>query len=203
MTLVNGDILKVTWECAFPDGELSQNVYRLRLTTLGFLTDVAVLSHIETWLETVYTTLVSEVKSGMVIQPCTVDLEEWDTDKWVISRNIGYVTPTVAFGETGELLPKQCSAFAQFKTDRPKSSGRKFLAGFTEPDTTFGYLSSTALSALADYAAAVLLGIPVDLDTYFTSGIVRQAANEFLPFLLAIVTDTMFTQRRRVRGVGV
>lgn len=203
MTINPADVLKITFEMTYPDGSICQNGYYMKLISSSGITDAVCIGLIEDWLEDCYTEIDDFIQSGMTIQPCNVDLIEWDTDKWVISRNVGYANPTVTFTPVDELLPRQCSAFFLGKTDRPKSNGRKFIAGFTEASTVTSFLSAAALTAMAAYAAEVIAGEYVDPFLRLAAGIVREAANEWLEYQSAVVTDTMFTQRRRVRGVGV
>lgn len=203
MSVSNGEILKVVYESAMvPTSSIFQNVYYLKLHTIGSRSDAGVLADMEQWLEDCYTEIDNDIKSTITQNLCSVDVIEWDTDEWVVARNIGYVDPTIVFGDTTEMLPQQSAPLALFKTARPKSNGRKFLAGYCENASSGGYLVTASLTALAAYAAEVLAGYTVDLDTYYTTGIPRTGVNTWLDFTLAVVTNLIRTQRRRVPGVG-
>lgn len=203
MTIQNGDILKITYETEMiPTTSIFQNIYYLKFHSIGTIPDVTALSDIEGWLEAAYGEVETDIKSTLTQNLCPVDIIEWDTDQWVVSRNVGYVDPTLTFGDITEMLPQQSAPFALFKTDRPKSNGKKFLAGYCELSSGGGYLESAPLIALAAYASEILNGITIDLDTFYTAGVPRTGSDVWLDFALAVVTNLIRTQRRRVPGVG-
>lgn len=202
MTVSPGDILKVTWQATLGSGTIVQNVYHLRSVLVSGRSDANVVADMEQWLEDVYDELVTYMKSSITQDPCSVDVVEWDGTKWEIVHNVGLATPTIAYADTAAILPQQCAAFALFNTARPKSNGRKFIPAFTEAGVENGFLIAGALTAMAAYAAAVLAGYEIAPLDYYVTGIVREAADLFLDFTLAVVVDTVFTQRRRTPGVG-
>jgi hypothetical protein len=203
MSVSNGEILKVTYETEMVATDtIFQNVYYLKFHTIGTRSDAAVLADLESWIEDAHGEIDEFVKSTMQQNLCAVDVIAWDTDEWVVDRNIGYIDPTLTFADTGEMLPQQSAWFALFKTARPKSNGKKYLAGMCEASSGGGYLTSPALTGLAAYAAEILNGISIDLDTYYTAGVPRTGVNTWLDFTLAVVGSLIRTQRRRVPGVG-
>jgi len=203
MSVSNGDILKVAYEATLPSGTIVQNVYHLEAHFAAPYGDAAILTAIEAWLEDVYGDVAGSMKSTITTNLCAVDKVAWDGAKWAVTANVGFVLPTIAYAETGETLPQMDAAFAQFLTDRPKSSGKKFLAGYGEAQQDGGILIGAALTDLGLYAQEVLNGIFLQPLNDLVTGVPRSSADVFLPFLLGVVTDLMMTQRRRRQGVGI
>lgn len=205
MALTNLEILKVTYEAVISATDtIFQNVYYLQFHTIGSRGDTIVLDDIETWLEDVYGEIDQDINEGVLQSLCSVDVIEWDSqdNEWVTARNVGLVNPTLTFTDINPRLPQQSAPFALFKTARPKSMGKKFLCGYTEETSNGGLLLALALQSLAGYASEVLNGISIDLDTFYITGVPRTGFDVWLPFTLAVVTDLIRTQRRRVPGVG-
>lgn len=203
MTINNGDVLKIAYEATLPSNTIVQNVYHLEAHITAPQTDYLILTAVEAWLEDVYDDVAGSMKSTIVQNLCPVDIVAWDGTKWAVAENIGYVLPTIAYAEAGEALPQMDAAFVLFHTDRPKSNGKKFLAGYGEAQQAGGILTGPALTDLALFAAEVLGGINLAPLNDLVSGVPREAADVFLPFALAVATDLMMTQRRRRQGVGV
>lgn len=203
MTVNNGDVLKIAYQAILPSGTYVQNVYYLEAQLAAPQADASVLTAIETWLEDVYDDVRTSMKSTITQDLCAVDKIAWDGSKWAVTDNLGYVLPSITYTLTDEMLPQMDAAFVLFHTDRPKSNGKKFLAGYTEAMQSDGYLIAGALTSLAAYAAEVLAGIFLGPLNDLVSGVPREAADVFLPFALAVATDLMMTQRRRRQGVGI
>ncbi len=207
MAILAGAILRTSMNFQLGDGTLYQNVFQHRRVGPGLvLTDQQHLDAIEAWAEAMYAEIDDHVALDVVEQLSSVDRIEFNLadDFWEVTESIGVFTiafvPVVA---DTVAMPNQVSPFITFKTDRPKSNGRKFLFPFTETGFTSALLSAPALAAvvaMADDAVNVItVDAPLDL---LIPGIARVGINQFLDFTHAVVTDLAGTQRRRRRGYG-
>lgn len=203
MTIGSGDILKTVQEFTLNDGTICQNVFHHERHGLGIITDGVHLTKLEEWIEDMYAEIAGMVKNDAVAGLMTVDIVEWVVDAWEVVENIGTRTPTITFTGTQEMLPNMDSAFATFKTARPRTVGRKYLLPFEELWQAGSYLLAGAVTDMVAWANWAVNNVDVSapLD-YLTPGVPRTAVNEFLEFNLAIVTNVLGTQRRRRPGVG-
>jgi hypothetical protein len=204
MSTQDGDILKLTMEVTLNDGTIAQNVFYFECEFAAGQADGTVLNTLETWIETAYTNLTDELVSTITQNLCTVQEIEWNATEsaWEVTRLVGYFTPTITFGNSGEALPNQASAFATYQTARPKSRGRKFLFPFGETTQNGTYLISTALNAMADFADDTLLDATIGPLNDMVPGVPRIGVANFLQYTGAVVTNVLGTQRRRRPGVG-
>jgi hypothetical protein len=203
VTVSNGDILKVVIEFNLPNGTIGQNVYYFRAQLAAAQADQTVLNNLETWVEALYANLEPQIVSSVTFNDMVVDVVAWDGTKWETTYHVGTedldITPTSA----AEALPNQVSPFATFNTERPKSKGRKFCAGFGETSTVGSILAAGALADMVAFATDALDNIVIGLFNDLIPGIVRKGVNEFLDYLSATVTNVVGTQRRRRPGVGI
>ena len=205
MTVIDGDILKIAYEVLLETGTIAQNVYYLRADFVASQADLTVQNSIETWIEAMYSELSSQLPNTMTQRLCSIDEIVWNVGDqyWETVRNVGLFTPTIGFNNATEPLPNQCAAVATFNTFLPRSRSRKFLFPFGEDQQDASILIGAALTALAEYADAALDDIVIGPLNELGTGVVRTAANVFLTFANAVVTDLIRTQRRRVQGVGI
>lgn len=205
MAILAGAILRTSINFLLGDGTLYQNVYHHRRTGPGLvLTDQQHVDAIDAWAEAMYAQIDDHVSSLVVERLSSVDRVEFVAGEWTVTENIGVFTINfVPVGLSVQTMPNQVSPFATFKTDRPKSVGRKFLFSMTEGDFTSGLIEAAALAAVVAYASdavnVVTVDAPLDL---LIPGIVRTGVETFLDFTVAIVTNLAGTQRRRRLGEG-
>lgn len=197
-----GDILRTTVNFILNDGTLQQNVYHHQRTGVAIIDDAAHVATLKQWAEDAYNELIAEVKSDVVEQLSFVDKVAWVTDAWEVVENIGTFTPTFNPSGAAEALPNQSSAYVVFKTERPKSVGRKFLMPFIETTQSGTYLGAGTVTALVAYADDVVNNITLEVLNYLVPGIPRTGADVWLPFVIAVVTNVLGSQRRRRPGVG-
>lgn len=204
MAVNNGDVLKVVMEVLLGDGSIAQNVYYFIAELLAQLGDATVTGLIETWIESAYGELTNELVNDISQRLCTVQKIEFDAteQEWLVTENIGTFTPTIVYGNANEALPNMVCAVATFLTFRPKTRGRKFLFPFGENDQDAGYLTSTALANMADYADAILDTITYSPGNDLEPGVPRAGVDNFRKLTGAVVTNVLGTQRRRRPGVG-
>lgn len=202
MTVVNGDVLRITVNFLLPDGTQFQNVYHMIAQFVASFGDTTITDEIEAWVEGVYAAIITMVNSGTTEQVSSVDKIAWTGSEWEVTANVGTFVPEFVPTGAGDITPNQISPFVVFKTERPRSVGRKFLFPVMETDQNQGILVGGAITLLVAYAAEVMTDITMAPLSTLIPGIPRTAVNTFLTFLLAVVTDIVGTQRRRRPGVG-
>lgn len=202
MTVVNGDVLRITVNFQLPDGTQYQNVYHMIAQFVASFGDETVVSEVQSWVEAVYATVITMVNSGTAEQVSSVDKVAWTGTEWEVIANIGTFVPSFVPTGAGDITPNQISPFVVFKTERPRSVGRKFLFPVMETDQNQGVLAPAAIALLVSYATEVMTDITMAPLSTLIPGIPRTAVNAFFTFLLAVVTDIVGTQRRRRPGVG-
>jgi hypothetical protein len=130
----------------------------------------------------------------MVAGLSSVDKVEFVTGKWLVTENIG--TFTLSF------QANQISPYILYKTERPKTVGRKFMMPFLIADYVGSVVQAGLVAELVTFATAslvdVFLGVIDDLEV----GVPRTGVDAWYPFNVAIVTNICGTQRRRRPGVG-
>ncbi|MCK5292977.1 MAG: hypothetical protein KAR39_13285 [Thermoplasmata archaeon] len=162
------------------------------------------LTSIKAWVEILYGFVASQVPQTAVLADGTVDVIAWNpvSSLWEVTQNLGIYSPLDTFAGTAQELPNQCAAFLIGNTARPKSKGRLFVFPFDEASQDHGRLEAAALTALGNMAVQYILDQGVSGDALL-SGIVRETANEWLDFETVSFSDSIGTQRRRRRGIGI
>lgn len=203
MPVPSGSVLRTTANFTLFDGTLYQNVFHFLYEGVIGAGDAAVVTAMDTWITQLYVTLNSWTDNSTLADLHSVDIVEWNGTMWEVIQNVGTFVHTVGFADANPPMPNQISPFVTFKTERPKSVGRKFLFpgcedGFNDALIVAGYLAQ-----IVAWANLALTDVPIGgaLDT-IVPGIVRTDYDVFLPFVLAVVTDLCGTQRRRRRGYG-
>lgn len=204
MTVIDQDVLRVTANFELGDGTQYQNVYHYIRDGTDVFSDAAHVLAIKGVMETMYATLITMVKNDVVEQLSFVDRVEFNeiTDQWEVVENIGVFTPTFSPTGTDDVLPFQSSPYVIFKTQRPKSVGKKFLFPFVEVQQDATILVGGAVTALVNYGAAALGSPSLGGDATLSPVIVRTGINIVLRLLVAVVNDVIGSQKRRRPGVG-
>lgn len=202
MALGVGDIVRTTCNFVLGNGVQYQNVFTHIFDGTGGVSDAAVVLDIKAWAEAMYNELVLYTLSTTVEQLSFVDQIEWSGTEWAVVANIGTFTPAFAPVNVQEQLPNQNSAFVVFKTARPKSVGRKFLFPPMEQYQDEGIMDGNYVTAVVAWAEDAVNDIEIDVLNVLHPGIVRVAADDFLVFTVAIVTNLIGSQRRRRPGYG-
>lgn len=202
MSISNGDIVRTTANFTLPDGTLYQNVFHHQRTGVGIISDAAHVTAIEAWLENMYNEIITYVKSTTTEALCSVDRVAFSIDAWEVVENIGVFTPDFNPAGGTNQLPNQVSPYVIFKTERPKSVGRKFLFPFIEEATNASILEEAAIEDIVAWADDAVNSITLQALDYLVPGIPRTGVDSWLPFTLAVVTNIVGSQRRRRPGVG-
>ncbi len=202
MTVVAGDIVRTAVNFELGDGTMYQNVFHHERYGADPVSDAAVLIAIEDWAETMYAELVTLVKDDTIEQLSFVDRVEFIAGLWTVVENIGTFTPTFNPAATGDALPFNCAPFLVFKTDRPKTVGRKFLFPFDEAQQADSILVGGAITAMVAWGVDAVSDILLAGDAGLEPGVPRTGVDAFYAFTVTIVNDVIGSQRRRRPGVG-
>lgn len=204
MTVINGDILRVSVNFELGGGILYQNIYHYVRDGPDPISDEAHIAAILVQINSIYDALAAQVRNDVVPRLSFVDEVQFNeiTDQWEVVANIGTFTPTFAPTGTGDALPYMSAPYAIFKTQRPRSVGKKFLFPFVETEQASTILVEGAVAAIVNFAFRVLIPIELGGTSTLTAGIVRTGIQQFLLFLVAVVGDIIGSQRRRRPGVG-
>lgn len=205
MSVLDTEVLHVVIQGTLNDGTIVQNRKRFKCSFVAPQTEAAVLTAVDTWVETLYGFVASQIDANVVLDQGTVDVIEWNgTDAiWEVVRNIGVYSPLDTFSNLADPLPNQCAAFVIGNTGRPKTKGRLFVFPFGEDMQDHGVLTAGALTALGNLAAQYILTQSLGGGNDLISGVVREAANAWWPFGSVSYADSIGTQRRRRAGVGI
>lgn len=202
MTISHGDVLRVTMNFNLQAGVQYQNVYTYLYDGVGTPTDAVVVADIAAQMELAYDEVDTLVDPAVTEDLSSVDIIEFVTGQWTVTRNVGTFTITWAPGGTGGSLPYQSSPFVTLKTTRPKSVGRKFLFPMTEPNQVATIIAGPAVTAIVAYAAIVIDDIVVELINALHPCIARTGVDDILVFTAAVVTNVLGSQKRRRPGDG-
>jgi hypothetical protein len=204
MPVYDEEILRVTINATLADGTKVMNRKTFKADFDAQQTATAVLNAVDTWVETLYAYVASQIVSGIDLEPGTVDVIEFNDvdDIWEVVRNIGTYDPLDTFANASEQLPNQCTAFVIGNTVRPKSKGRLFVFPFGEDTQDSGVLNAGAITALANLAAGYIADQTIGAGNVLLSGIVREAFADWFEFQSAQSGDIIGTQRRRRFGIG-
>lgn len=204
MSVVDQDVLRVTANFELGDGTQYQNIYHFIRDGTDPFSDAAHVAAIAAGVEAMYLTLVSLVKDDTVEQLSFVDRLAFNeiTDVWEVVENIGTFTINFIPAGANPTMPYQSSPYLIFKTDRPKSVGKKFLFPFDKTAANDTILTGPAVTAMVAYGVQVLLALTLGGDATLAPVIVRTGVQTVLPLLVAVVNDVLGSQKRRRPGVG-
>lgn len=204
MSVLDGDVLRVTANFELGDGTQYQNVYHYTRDGTDPISDAAHIAAIKTALQDAYITLEVFVNNDVTAQLSFVDRVEFNeiVDEWRVVENIGTFTVVWSPDGVADSLPFQSSPYVVFKTQRPKSVGKKFLFPFTEASQSGTILGGGPIAAIVAYAADILAAINLGGDATLGPVIVRTGIQTVLPLLVAVVNDVLGSQKRRRPGVG-
>lgn len=204
MAVLDGDILRISVNFELGDGTQYQNIYHMIRDGTDAHSDATHITAIKTKIDAMYATIIAQTRNDVVEQLSFVDRIEFNeiTDKWEVVENIGTFTPAFNPANVGEGLPYQSAPYIIFKTQRPKSVGKKFLFPFGEDQQDETILVAGAVTAMVAFGVSVLNALVVGGDATLTMGIVRTGIQTWLSFLVAVVNDVIGSQKRRRPGVG-
>lgn len=204
MAVVDGDVLRVTCNFELGDGTQYQNVYHFIRDGTDPYSDAVHVAAIKAEIEATYATIVAQTKNDVTSQLCFIDRVEFNeiVDEWRVVENTGTFTPDFTPTGDGEAIPYMSAPYIIFKTQRPRSVGKKFLFPFIESQQADTILEAAAVTAMTAFGVAILSGISLGGDATLTVCIVRTGVQTVLNLLVAVINDVIGSQKRRRPGVG-
>ena len=204
MAVLDGDILRVSCNFELGDGTQYQNIYHYVRDGTDPFSDAAHLTALSNEMAAIYDTIADQVVDDVTEQLCFVDRVEFNEieNEWRVVENIGTFTPLFTPTAIVDSLPFMSAPYIIFKTQRPRSVGKKFLFPFAETEQAGTILGAGAVTAMVAFGANVLTAVELGGDATLTACIVRTGIQAVLNLLVAVVNDVMGSQKRRRPGVG-
>ena len=196
MTVVQNDVLRVTAEMTVNGHDL-QNVYHLRSTNVGGVSDAKALSDMAAVMEDVYQKLDTFMSDGVTFDQVRVQ----NVTQAVLLGAAAW--PLLVAGTlTSHLLPEVASALVTYVTNKSRVRGGTYLGGFTESENVAGGgIAAGLLTPLATMSTELLGEYVFGADSYRLV-VYNTVLKTFIVPLSAIVHTLWRTQRRRRTGVG-
>ncbi len=204
MSVIDQDVLRVTCNFELGDGTQYQNIYHYIRDGTDPFNDADHTDLMRVAMNSAYDTLLALVKDDTTEQLSFVDRVAFNeiTDQWEVVENIGTFTLTFTPTGTADTIPYQSSPYLIFKTQRPKSVGKKFLFPLIETAQANTILEAGTITALVAYGVQALATRALGGDATLAPCIVRTGLNTSLNLLVAVVGDVLGSQKRRRPGVG-
>lgn len=159
MTISDNADIKAVQEINMPDGVVAVNVFYFKADFDSTQQDDDVIGEIESWIETLYTTIIDAVSDLVTLGELTIYVYNATLNQW---DNHGTGSPSVTFAEVSEMLPHGVSALVRHYSVEPRTIGRKYLPGFAEGEADDGVWGAVTLTALAAFGAA--WGVSIEID---------------------------------------
>jgi hypothetical protein len=153
-------------------------------------------------LANVFTYIDDLLCDSTTVESVKLYLMEWSVDKWETSAYIGEAMVDVEGTSATELNAGQVAPYVYLGTARPKSRGRKFIAGTAVGIMDDGQLRDDRLVELASFATNLLATPTITPGNTLIPGVGSTKDGVFLPFVIATAVQVPGTQRRRRMGVG-
>jgi hypothetical protein len=203
MAVEIGDLIKIVATLAWLDGNLNQNVFAAEIVgTGGPYDDADIVDDAREWVEDMFATIIAGVSNeidGSQVQVYKYDAVGDDFDE--IGSDVWVYNPAVA----DDQLPRGVAGLLNAKTVDADVSGRKFLGGMVESNSTDGLWNSGVLALFVNFGGEWVqsfLGGTSGAD--WQPGVWSTIAKDVIQFSATVVIPTIPAyQRRRKRGVGV
>jgi len=195
----DGDIVKAVCSMHVSTGDDVQNVFHWRYVGPS-ASDALVNDALLEYVDDMY---------GLIQAGMPADMTFWSIDITNVTQEIFYGAydwpGQISGGGSGDTMPEQNCALVTASTIRSKTLGKKFLGPFIESNNADGVWAGGMVGSLASFAAAWLTDIAVDVAGALQPVVVHYVANQIVYYtdlLASHVTNAVYTQRRRRRGVG-
>ena len=197
MTVYQLDIIRITANMEHDSIEDVKNVFHVIAAGSGTATDLAFMTTMGAMIDSAYQYCAGKQTTALTY----VDIDFYNISQDISMGQVDWPT-RVAGSATSERMPMQVAALCHFPTTNSNSSGKKYIAGFTEEwNSAQGLLSSALQTSLASFVAEFLGATAVGtLDIYF--GNYNSTLDRFLYWVAGAVDIIWSTQRRRKQGVG-
>lgn len=195
MTVVNGDVLRITAKMSLLEGDV-QNVFHV-LNYSGSEDDAVVWDALAARVDAAYADIVDQFTDILMFD--TIQIVNLTGDALVGED----VWPTLVDGDvSGNTMPFQIAPLVLFGTDVLRSQGRKYLPPpWISAVVGSGVLFGNFKLQLAGWAAYFLTGVTAG-SAAFTWGNWNPTLGRFAVWTSAFVEDRVRTQKRRFPGLG-
>lgn len=197
MTVHDGDLLKIVAHLEDPDGNKATHKFYLAADFITSVPDLDVLTGIRAWLETAYAQLEDSLIRNATLDGADVDVIEWDGEAWRHTYDVGLAPCGFTFDRPGLELPIQIAAVVTFPTARIGTRVFKFVPFATKPMTLGGIWHPAYVTALTNFAAALLVSIDLGEGNYLHLHTVQALGPLCWPLIGASVGDLPSAMTRR------
>lgn len=204
MAVSSGDIIKAVCELTLVDGNKAQNVFHFKVVCATTVTEAAVLAACKQYVEDIYAAVAGYINGSVSLDTVEVDEVDWNPTEsfWEVVKYIGTAALADSFSGVSDSLPNQIAPVLLAYTARPKSYGRKFLAGMDETTSVGSDIQTAPLTALGTALSHYLADEVISGADVLSPGIPRASEDTFLEFGSGAVDSIVGTQRRRKPGIG-
>lgn len=205
MAVQNGDQLRVSARQSMAGGQDHVSVFYWLCNFTQNQTDQDVADGVIAKLDASFSNCNPYITNGQSKVDVKIDKVEFVGGVMQITDNLGtypWTGGNYVPGGTGEVLPPGVAGLVKFLTYVGKSYGRKFIGGITEATQNDGLANANLLSALAAFAAGILVDITISAGNTLAAGIMSQKTAGFLAFQASEVSNNISYQRRRRLGTG-
>lgn len=197
MTVLGGDVMRVTANMVVNGSDLIQNVFYVKMDDAGEEEDVTVRQAVAAHLDTAWQNLESKISPQVVF----TTIEFYNLTQDVPMLPITWPSPPVG-SAVGALLPLQTGILVSFPTLAKRSTGKKYLGGLTISAITEGGRVETGHIGSAGLWAEDIIGTILADDSILYVGHVQKLTGTFVIWDQYLVSGIIATQRRRRIGVG-
>jgi len=194
----DGDIIRATAKMDY-GGDDIQNVFHYRYNGPDVV-DTTAISSVLAAIDNIYDNFEPAMNTGLAFT--TIDIT--NVTQGLVYPDEDWPNQTTG-GDADPVMPNQCCLMMLGRTNRSKTLARKFMGPFTEGDHTgnawVSGLVSSAGTALVDWLTGYSFGGGSQLSPVVVH-YVNNAINRVSDILTGVVTDAVYTQRRRRKSVG-
>lgn len=197
MTVQDGDVIRATAVMQLHGTDDQMNVFHVQIDSEGPASDEDVQAEIGTWLEAIYTCILSHLLNSVQF----IEIQHYNVTQDVPMTTTNW--PSLTFGSLdADDLPWGVSALVSMKTAAKRVGGRKYFGGLATSDIADG---GTWVTGLATLFACVLLKMVgnqggTNVDMY--PGVWSEGTALWHPFTEASFDYVPAYQRRRRPGTG-
>lgn len=197
MTVYGLDILRVTANQVVNSSDAIQNVFYFQMDAGGEESDTDTRNAIAAHLDAAWLNLESKISPQCVF----TNIEFYNVTQDVPMLPRAWPTPPVGTA-VGAMLPLQTCPLVTFPTLTKRSTGKKYLGGFTiSAITVGGQLEAGHIASLGLWKDDIMSTILID-DSVGYIGHLQKSTGNFVIWDQGFVNPIVATQRRRRIGVG-
>ena len=203
MSVVTGDVLRIVASMLWTDGNISQNIFNVKLSGAGGPWDDSdVADDAEDWLDDMYANMTSSVTDELdgnevIVYKYDAVGDDWDE----VQSQAWSWNPSSA----GQQLPRAVAGLIRLWTEDPDVQGKKYVPGLVEETSDDGLFNAATLTVLLAMAADWYLPfVGSATGATFTPGVWSVISKLFVAAVDHVAANAIPAyQRRRKRNVGI